>query len=118
MHGQRDPVVGERIALSQEPHEEPQHLTVGVRECRADPMLRSLSPVQHATLQMERIVTSRVFAAMLLGPDPKGSSRRAPGRLAAKLAVVARVHPPQRCVLLRRELDVADPYAHRTLGDA
>lgn len=80
-------------------------------------MLCALGPVQHATRDKHGIVASRTTAPFLLKSLSLGASACSHLRPAAELTVVRRVALQKGLPLRSRQFDVANPKAHRRLGD-
>jgi hypothetical protein len=103
----------------QERHEEPDHLGIRVREANLIwRPFRSFCPIEHATRQMQRFAAPGKLASALPRGSPLRSMMLSDFPPTTELSVVSRIHRLQDRDLLRRQLDVAHPEAHRGLRDA
>jgi hypothetical protein len=95
--GQRQLLYRDRVAATQELHEQPQEVRVRVRERRDVAALRAFGPIEHAALDVQPINgDASALAALCLGccaDRPCGATAADP---TTELAVVSRVARTRR----------------------
>ncbi len=92
-----------------------QQVRVGVDDLRDVATLRTFSPIEHAAADVIRIALSGEITPMLLGSDALLSAALATDSHPEQLPIADRVLREQSRLLLRTELDVTYPKAHRCL---